>query len=84
MTRPTVIFVLMSVLTAVNGVVDLRDILTKAAYKMAEDAGTTINQAKLNKGLCFSTTDGGPKSGCKLQPEGKPRRRDQSTSIVSM
>ena len=71
MTKDAALLLLISILTLAKCDVDLKDILIRAAYRLAGDSGTTINRAKLANGFCFTASDGGSKSGCSKQPAGK-------------
>ncbi len=52
--------------------VDLELILTRAAEKIAEDAGTSLDTFALARGLCFSAKDlSSGEIQCKDQPAGK-------------
>ena len=71
MVRKAALLVLLSALTIATCDIDLKDILIRAAYKLAGDAGTTVNKDKLSNGFCFTQRDGGAWSGCSKQPAGK-------------
>ena len=53
-------FVSLLSVNSVHGEVDIGKILREAAQKVAEDAGTSLDQFALAGGLCFSAEDKGP------------------------
>lgn len=53
--------------------VNLKAVLARAAESLAESAGTSLDRSKFVDGLCFTSEDGGPSSGCGKQYLGKQR-----------
>ena len=57
-------------LTSATAQTDLRHSLTQALEQMVDNAGAEIDRSKLSNGVCFSSHDGGPDSGCVSQADG--------------
>ena len=67
----TLLFLILSGLTSASCDVDLRSILDRAAYQLAIQSGTTLNQQRLKQGVCIARNDEGANNECAQQRQGK-------------
>lgn len=68
--KAIVLFIVASYITLAHGRFDLREVLTDALGRLANDLVTSIDETKLIGGVCFTSDDGGPGSACQDMPEG--------------